>query len=152
MDMEFKKLTDLVDDVVVNATAAREHVGDIEREIRTMRDRSRSTTSELPYSHCMPDPFIVYLIKFIVMWLNAFASDSGASNIYSPREIVTRMTLDYTKHCQVHWGSYIEAHDDPDIINMLKNCTSPCIALGPTGNFLGSIWAYNLETKAVTKC
>jgi hypothetical protein len=100
----------------------------------------------------MPDPFIVYLIKFIVMWLNAFASDSGASNIYSPREIVTRMTLDYTKHCQVHWGSYIEAHDDPDIINMLKNCTSPCIALGPTGNFLGSIWAYNLETKAVTKC
>ncbi|KAL7504781.1 LOW QUALITY PROTEIN: hypothetical protein ACHAXN_004296, partial [Cyclotella atomus] len=89
MDMEFKKLTDLVDDVVVNATAAREHVGDIEREIRTMRDRSRSTTSELPYSHCMPDPFIVYLIKFIVMWLNAFASDSGASNIYSPREIVT---------------------------------------------------------------
>jgi hypothetical protein len=61
------------------------------------------------------------------------------------------MTLDYAKHCRVHCGSYIEAHDDPDITNTLKNRTSPCIALGPTGNFQGLIWAYNLETKAVTK-
>jgi hypothetical protein len=30
MDMEFEPLVDVMDEVVVNTTAAREHVGDIE--------------------------------------------------------------------------------------------------------------------------
>jgi hypothetical protein len=66
MDMEFEKLTDLMDDVVVNTTAAREGVlGDIELEIQPTRDRLRSTTFELPCGHCMPDLFIACLIKFV---------------------------------------------------------------------------------------
>jgi hypothetical protein len=57
MDMEFEKLTDLMDDVVVNTTAAREHVGNIEREIQPMRDRSiEHTVIVCPiYIHRLPD-------------------------------------------------------------------------------------------------
>ena len=40
MDMEFEKLVDKMDSVN-NCTAAREHVGDIERFIRYLKERAR---------------------------------------------------------------------------------------------------------------
>jgi hypothetical protein len=54
MDMEFKKLEGETTEVIVNTTAAREHVGDIERCIRSIRDRCRSIVSELPYKNSYP--------------------------------------------------------------------------------------------------
>ena len=149
MDIEFKPLEDLSTDVPVNTTAAREHVGDVERSIRVIKDRCRSVLSEVPYKHCMPDVFIVFLLRFVVLWLNAFPSDNGVSTEFSPREIVTGLRMDYTKHCRVRWGAYVEASQDPDITNTMTDRTAPCIALGPTGNIQGSINCYNLETKQV---
>ncbi|KAL7503745.1 hypothetical protein ACHAXN_001495 [Cyclotella atomus] len=60
MDMEFKPLEKLSKDIPVNITAAREHVNDIERSIRVIKDRSQSVVSELPYKHrvvaqCLPE-------------------------------------------------------------------------------------------------
>ena len=49
MDREFEKVRDLVPLVEVNTTAAREHVAVIERKIRHVKERVRSTTSEYPF-------------------------------------------------------------------------------------------------------
>jgi hypothetical protein len=38
MDMEFKPLESLSKSIPVNTTAAREHVNDVERSIRTIKD------------------------------------------------------------------------------------------------------------------
>ncbi|KAL7504016.1 hypothetical protein ACHAXN_001720, partial [Cyclotella atomus] len=84
MDMEFKKVDDISDECVINTTAAREHVTDIERCIRFVKDRCRYTIQEVPYKDCMPDSFIIYLVKFVVMWMNAFPSGSGVSTEFSP--------------------------------------------------------------------
>ena len=46
MDMEFEKVKDLVPLVEVNTTAAREHVGLIERKIRHLKEKTRAVTSE----------------------------------------------------------------------------------------------------------
>lgn len=89
MDMEFKPLESLSKSIPVNTTAAREHVNDVERSIRTIKDRSRSVISELPYKRCMSDVFIIFLLRFVVLWLNAFPNANGASTEFSPREIVT---------------------------------------------------------------
>jgi hypothetical protein len=43
MDMEFEKLKTLLPHVALNTTAAREHVGKIERKIRVIRERARGT-------------------------------------------------------------------------------------------------------------
>jgi hypothetical protein len=59
--------------------------------------------------------------------------------------------MDYAKHCQARWGSYVKAHDDPDVTNDMRSRTLPCIVLGPTGNIQGSIKCYNLEMKVVVK-
>ena len=67
------------------------------------------------------------------MWINALPSGSGVSTTLSPREIVTRHKMDFTKHCQEVWA-YVEAHEDPDTSNTLHDRTTECIALGPTGN------------------
>ena len=47
MDMEFEKIKHVFDKVEVNTTAAREHVGEIERGIRLMKERSRCVISDL---------------------------------------------------------------------------------------------------------
>jgi hypothetical protein len=48
MDMEFEKLRDKMPRVVINTTAAREHVGEIERKIRVIKERARGTINMLP--------------------------------------------------------------------------------------------------------
>jgi len=49
MDMEFEKLRHLMPHVVLNTTAAREHVGEIERKIRVIKERARGTFNTMPY-------------------------------------------------------------------------------------------------------
>ena len=48
MDMEVKKVKDLVSLVEVNTTAAREHVGLIERAIWHLKEKVRAINSEFP--------------------------------------------------------------------------------------------------------
>jgi hypothetical protein len=97
----------------------------------------------------MPDMFIIFLLRFVVLWLNAFPNANGASTEHSPREIVTGLKMDYPKHCRARFGAYVEASQDSDITNTLNDRTAPCIVLGPTGNVQGSVNCYNLETKEV---
>ncbi len=49
MDMEFEKLRTMMPHVALNTTAAREHIGEVEREIRVIKERARSTFNTLPY-------------------------------------------------------------------------------------------------------
>ena len=99
MDMEFKKLEDGFTEVAINTTAAREHV------VHLIRDRCRTIVSELPCKKYLPDIFIIHLVIFIVLWINAFPSDSGVSTEFSPREIVTGLRLDFKKHCRARFGA-----------------------------------------------
>eukprot|EP00804_Cyclotella_cryptica_P007868 CCRYP_001430-RB/>CCRYP_001430-RB protein AED:0.37 eAED:0.34 QI:0/0/0/1/0.25/0/5/0/757 len=54
MDMEFDKMIDDMGEVVINTTAAREHVSDVEWCIRTMKERALSVTT-LQEVHAKPD-------------------------------------------------------------------------------------------------
>ena len=51
MDQEFDKVVDEVELVEVNTTAAPEHVGEIERCIRTVKERCRAVVSTLPFKY-----------------------------------------------------------------------------------------------------
>jgi hypothetical protein len=93
MDMEFKKLRDLLPNVALNTMAAQEHVGEIERKIRMIKERARGTISTLPYE-MLPKLIIIALMHFCVMWMNSFPVKLGVSEKYSPRELVSRRKLD----------------------------------------------------------
>ncbi len=77
-DMGFKKLVDLLPNVAINTTAAREHVGEIERKIRVIKERARGTINTLPYLQ-LPRLMIIELMHLCVMWMNAFPMKSGIS-------------------------------------------------------------------------
>ena len=70
MDMEFEKIRDVLPMVEVNTTAAREHVPEIERRIRTIKEHVRSVTSDFPFNP-VPILVIVHTVYTIYLWLNA---------------------------------------------------------------------------------
>ena len=72
MDMEFEKDKDLVPLVEINTAAAREHVGLIERKIRHVKEMTRATTSEFPFT-LIPTLILIHVVYGVVFWLNAFA-------------------------------------------------------------------------------
>jgi hypothetical protein len=109
MDMEFEKLKPLLPNVTLNMTAAREHIGEIERKIRVNKERARSTVNTLPYS-MMPNIMIIELMHFCMMWLNSFPVKSGISEKWRPRELVSRHKLNAKLHCKVPFGAYCEVH------------------------------------------
>ncbi len=88
MDMEFEKLRTMMPHVVLNTTAAREHVGEVEQKIRVIKERARGAFNTLPYKK-LPKLMAIELLHFCVMWMNSFPVKSGISKKWSPRELVS---------------------------------------------------------------
>ena len=61
MDQEFAKLESSFDLVEINTTAAREHVGEIEQSIRTIKKRARAISTVLPFS-VLPKQIVIHLV------------------------------------------------------------------------------------------
>jgi hypothetical protein len=85
MDNDFEKVQDHVPFVDMNTPAAAEHVAEIERYIRMIKEQSRAIIC--PYKS-LPQQILIRLLHFVVMWLNNFPSATGISNQFSPREII----------------------------------------------------------------
>ncbi|KAL7466255.1 hypothetical protein ACHAXS_006545 [Conticribra weissflogii] len=150
MDGEFEKVKTLLPEVIVNTTSAGEHVGEVERHIRTIKERTQGITNTLPF-RTMPARMMVELIYFCTMWLNAIPNRNGVTQQFSPREIVVRQQVDYKKHCQVPFGAYCEVFEDRDQTNTMASCTRGAISLGPTGNMQGTYKFFCLTTGRVIK-
>ena len=129
MDMEFEKIEDEIDMALVNTTGAREHVTDVERGIRTIKESARCTVSELRRVKIktLPKQVIIHMIYFVVMWINAGPNENEISQVYSPREIVTGKVLNYDLQCKANVGQYVHAYIDPDKTNGMQNRTFPGI-------------------------
>jgi hypothetical protein len=150
MDNEFAKVRDHVPHAILNTSAASEHVGEIERKIRVIKEHSRGIICTLPYAH-IPHQMLLHLLHHIVMWLNNFPVSGGVSDHFSPREIILRNRLDYSHHCKALFGSYCETHEDNEPTNSMQSRTLPAICLGPTGNMQGTYNFLNLTTGHVIK-
>jgi hypothetical protein len=144
-DQEFESLRgDLASvQVQLNSTARDEHVGDIERYIRTVKERTRATYNTLPFER-MPTRMVIKMVYSSFFWLNSFPSANGISETLSPREIVLCQSLDYTRHCQLELGTYVQTHKQHD--NGMRARTMGALALRPTGNAQGGHHFMSLAT------
>jgi len=136
--------------VECNTTAAKEHVSEAERTIRTIKERTRGLLGTLPFEH-LPRRMKIEFIYFMVLWLNAFPVKNGISSMFSPRELLVRWRLDYAKHCRVVPGTYCEVHDEPLPSNTMTPRTHEAIAMGPTGNLQGLVKFFCLTTGCILK-
>ena len=109
--MEFEKVKDVLPLVEVNTTAAREHVPEIERHIRTIKERVRATTSQFPFNP-VPKMVMIQTLYTVCLWLNAIRSISGKYCGLSPRELVLGRGVDYHKDCRADLGGYVEARPE----------------------------------------
>jgi hypothetical protein len=150
MDGEFEKIRGLLRNVECNTTAAKEHVSEAKRMIRTIKERTRGLLATLPLKH-IPWRMKIEFIYFIVLWFKAFPVKSRISSTFSPRKLLVWWKLDYKKHCRVLSGTYCEVHDEPTPSNTMTPHTHEAIALGPMENLQGSMKFYSLDTGGVLK-
>ena len=65
---------------------------------------------------------------------------------------MTGIKLDYSKHCSLLSGSYVQVHDKPSPTNSPTAITVGAITLGLTGNLQGGYKFMNLRTgKNITR-
>jgi hypothetical protein len=129
--------------VGLNITSNDEHVGDIERYIRTVKERTRSIYNTLPFQQ-LPTRLIIEMVYTSVFWLNCFPNKNGISTSLSPRAIITGMSIDYNSHCRLEFGTYVQTHEQHD--NSMASRTTGAIALRPTGNAQGGFYFMSLTT------
>jgi hypothetical protein len=75
--------------------------------ICTIKERCCAITCILPYK-ALPNQVLIWLLHFVVMWINNMPSASGISTQYSPRELILRMQIKNKQHCRALFGSYCE--------------------------------------------
>ena len=122
--------------------AADEHIGGIERQARTIKERARCATHNLPY-RVMPRIMVISLLEDIVKWLNAFPTKGGASKTLSPSSIVEGKGKPNMGYERPVFGSYCMAYTQSS--NGQKARSVPAIAL-KEANDRGSHYFMNLLT------
>jgi hypothetical protein len=129
--------------VTLNTASHAEHVPEIERHIWTIKERMRCIYNTLPFQR-MPDRMVIEMVYASNFWLNSFPPESGISDTLSPRAIITGQTIDFHKHCQLEFGTYVQTHEDHD--NSMATRTTGALALRSTGNDQGSYFFFSLTT------
>ena len=79
------------------------HVPEIERFIRTVKERVRSARATIPFKG-IPKLMIVHLVASANFWINAFPPStpgSGLSDTKGPGQFIFLNTVDYKKFCRL---------------------------------------------------
>ena len=87
-DNEFACLANDLSPIQLNITTKDDHVGEVERSIRTIKERIRTTIHGLPFRR-IPQLMLKELVFASVKWLNLFPAVDGISKTMSPYTIMT---------------------------------------------------------------
>jgi hypothetical protein len=129
--------------VQLNVTSKNEHVPEVERAGRYLKERARAIWNTLPYK--LTKSLVIHMVFYCCTMLNMFPKVNSVGGI-SPREIFLGRKLDCEVDARVAFGQYVQVSNDDATTNTLKERTSGAIALGPAGNLQGGYNFLNLST------
>jgi hypothetical protein len=142
-DGEYNSLQTAFPDVRFTICAAEDHVPEIERAIRTVKENIRTTIHGMPYSS-LPRVLVKELATAAIRNLNMFPHPDGVSATLSPATIVTgQPKIDY-QTMRLEFGTYVQVYDGTS--NDTKSRTLGAIATNPTGNSSGDYYFMSLAT------
>ena len=148
-DGEFEPLKPLIEAIPfgprLNVSAKSEHVADIERRIRVIKERTRAMRHAMPFTR-IPKLLTIHLVFQGVRLLNCFPSKGGVSASLSPMTIMSGDPLDYKKHLSLQVGQCCQVHEEESPRNSQHPRTRGAITLGPTGNIQGGCRFMALNT------
>ena len=147
MDGEFEPLcTDLkLLGIELNTTSRDEHVPEIERQIRVIKERIRACLNSLPFK-CLPKIILVDMLYTRVFWLNAFPPKGGTSPTISPCTLLTGVKIDFKIHCKLSFGAYAQVHHEEMPRNSPRLHSTGAICLRPNNNLQGGYKFMSLVT------
>jgi hypothetical protein len=134
--------------IALNYANPQEHVPEAERNNRVIKERVRATYHRLPFTH-LPRLMVKILVSEAAKKLNFFPAQHGISPYYSPRMILHQKNLDYGKHCQYSFGTYVQAHDEPNPSNSTAPRSLDCIYLRYNDNVQGGHQLLHLPTNSM---
>jgi hypothetical protein len=139
-DGEFAPLNTLIKAMpggpMVNLASANEHIPKIERRIRVVKERCRSTRYSLRF-HTIPKLMTIHIVLNVVKLMNFIPTKGVVSDTLSPNTIMSGETLDYKKHLSLQLGQYCQVHEEDNPRNSQIARTKGAISLGPSGNLQG---------------
>jgi hypothetical protein len=150
-DNEYRSLMqelETIYEVKMNYSNAQEHVPEVERSIRVIKERFRATFHRLPFTK-LPATMVKILAMESTKKLNFFPPSNGLSPYYSPRMIIHQENLDFHKHCMIPFGTYIQAHNEPVNLNSQHPRTLDCVYLRYLNNKQGGHELLDLQTGSI---
>jgi hypothetical protein len=126
---------------MVNLASANEHVPEIERRIRVVKERCRVSQHSLPF-HKIPKLMTIHIVLNVIKPL-----------IFFPKTSMSGETLDYKKHMSLQLGQYCQVHEEDNPGNSQIARTKGAISLGPSGNLQGVFKFMALNSgKKIVRC
>jgi len=143
-DPEFQPLAISILPSILHVVAKGAHVPEIERSIRTMKERIRTVIHGLPfrsYTRLM----IASLVHFITRLLNQFPRANSICRDLSPLSMITGADIPSIKEFSIEFGAYVVTHDAITNTNTTAPRGSDAIALCPA-NSSGGWYFMNLSS------
>src|SRR5210317_1028650 len=110
-----------------------------------VRERMRVIYHTLPFKN-LPKIMVRMLGMIVAYQLNLFPAKSGVSEYLSPHVLLEKKNIDYKKHCEISFGSYVQAYQDNNPTNTPRSRTVDAIYLRPLNNIQGGHEVMNLAT------
>ena len=142
-DGEYNSLRNTFPGVRFTICSADDHVPEIERAIRTVKETIRATIHGMPYSR-LPRVLVKELVTHAVRTLNMLPHPDGVSPTLSPATIVTGYPKTDYRTMTLEFGTYVQVYDGTS--NDTKSRTLGAIATNPTGNSSGDYYFMSLAT------
>jgi Reverse transcriptase (RNA-dependent DNA polymerase) len=142
-DGEFHAVQTAFPDVRFSICAVDDHVPEIERAIRTVKECIRTTIHGLPFGR-LPRVLVKELAASAIRTLNMLPHPDGVSSTLSPATIVTGHPKTDYRTLHLEFGTYVQVYDGTS--NDTKSRTLGAIATNPTGNSSGDYYFMSLAT------
>jgi hypothetical protein len=140
-DSEFECIRDELRPIEMNIVPPDSHVGEVERSVRTLKERLRSCVHGLPFRH-LPKLMVRHMMMDVVRCLNQFPWKNGISDALSPAAIVTGAAPPDFNNMRLEFGTYVQVFEDNSPSNTPKARSLGAITLNPTGNAQGDYFFY----------
>jgi len=123
--------------------AAEEHVGIIERAIRTNKDDTRCHIHRLPHTH-YPKAMVEGSQRHSIHRRNNLPAKNGVSQVLSPETLISGMPApDYNEIVKLNFGDYVQTYEG-DMNSSNKSRYIRAIALYPSPSGHGSWYFMSL--------
>jgi hypothetical protein len=150
-DREFVAVLDPIKEqykFTTNYASAQEHVPEVERSNRVIKERVRATVHRSPYA-CLPRTVLKFVVTEAARKLNFFPAQYGCSAYYSPRQILHHVNLHYQHQCAVPMLAYGLAHHEPNPTNTPEARGIDSLYLRPTESQQVGHMVFDLNTQQV---